>query len=135
MVTNATSGFDSRLTPWSCVVRPLTAAGSVKMSRFSGSRCVFCSMDTLTFCCGFHLEVCAVMLSGLNSTKSGECRATSTWSPVETLAWHTTEPFFVKSCLGNVPVSGELSDSLEGRKSTGLGKRTCGLGFGCRIEL
>ena len=29
---NATSGFDSRLNPWSCVVRPLTTAGSAKMS-------------------------------------------------------------------------------------------------------
>ena len=30
---NATSGFESRLNPRSCVVRPLTTAGSAKMSR------------------------------------------------------------------------------------------------------
>ena len=34
---NARSGFDSRLNPRSCVVRPLTAVGSVKLSlRLSG---------------------------------------------------------------------------------------------------
>ena len=30
---NATSGFESRLNPRSCEVRPLTTAGSAKMSR------------------------------------------------------------------------------------------------------
>jgi len=37
MCENATSGFESRLNPRSCEVRPLTTAGSAKMSRPSFS--------------------------------------------------------------------------------------------------
>ena len=71
---NATSGFDSRLNPWSCVVRPLTTAGSAKMSlgqRFTWLKlhhCFFLSSRTGTVprrlqalkCFFFTLTTCGV---------------------------------------------------------------------------
>ena len=56
--------------------------------------------------------------------QNGECRAASTIAPGGNVCLWSTEPHRLKIYLKMRSASGELADCLEGRKSSGGGRRT-----------